>query len=283
MNAVGKEKTFDVTFWGTRGTLPAPGRQFARAGGNTNCIEVKCGGQTIVIDAGTGIRELGSQLAAEQPDQRVHMLLTHAHYDHVEGVPFFAPFFMQEKKVDIYCGELDGSTGTEDTVLNLMRRPYFPVGPTVFTANVSYNDLAGGEAFDLPEDIRVTTAELNHPGGATAYRIDYAGKSFACITDTEHKLNTRDENIMKLIDGVDLFVYDASLTDEEYPDFAGYGHSTYEEALRLQEASNAVSVAATHHMPFRVDTELDLIELKLKEQSEANMVAREGETINLVK
>lgn len=281
MNDNKNNPDFDVTFWGTRGTLPAPGPQFAKAGGNTNCIEVRCGGQTIVIDAGTGIRELGSRLAAEQPDQQVHMLLTHAHYDHVEGVPFFAPFFMQGKKIDIYSGELDGSSGTKDTVLNLMRRPYFPVGPAVFTADVSYKDIKAGDRFDLPEGVKVTTAELNHPGGATAYRIDFQGRSFACITDTEHVPGKHDENVLELIDNVDLFIYDCSLTDEEYPDFAGYGHSTYEEALRLQKIANAGAVAAFHHMPFRVDTELDAIERMLKEQNSKNRIAREGHTVKL--
>lgn len=281
MNDNKNKPPFDVTFWGTRGTLPAPGPQFAKAGGNTNCIEVRCGNQTIVIDAGTGIRELGSRIAAEQPDQHVHLLLTHAHYDHVEGVPFFAPFFMGDKKIDVYCGELDGSTGTEDTVLNLMRRPYFPVGPAVFTADVSYKDIKGGDKFDLSNELKVSTTELNHPGGATGYRIDFAGRSFACITDTEHVLGTHNEKILELIEGVDLFVYDCSLTDEEYPDFAGYGHSTYEEALRLQKLAKADAVAAIHHMPFRVDSELDKIETMMRREKAANCIAREGQIIKL--
>ena len=265
-----------ITFWGTRGTLPAPGKQFARTGGNTNCTEVTIGGHTVVLDAGTGIRELGSRLATQSTDQSVSLLLTHAHYDHVEGIPFFAPFFMDGKEVNVYCGKLDGSTGTEDTVLNLMRRPYFPVGPGVFLADVAYETLTENQKFDLPGGIKVSTAPLNHPGGATGYRLDAGGKSFAYITDTEHTIGKMDQNVLALIDGVDAFVYDASLTDEEYPDFAGYGHSTYEEGLRLQKEANSGSMIAFHHMPFRVDEELDLIEKGLKEQNDRNMVAREG-------
>lgn len=281
MSKSSNDPVFEVTFWGARGTLPAPGPQFARAGGNTNCTEVTCGDQVIVFDAGTGIRELGSRLAAERPQNPVHLLLTHAHYDHVEGVPFFAPFFMDGSKVDVYCGELDGSTGTMDTVLNLMRRPYFPVGPNVFTADVKYIDLKAHEEFELGQSISVRTIPLNHPGGATGYRLDCDGKSFACITDTEHEAGITDPAIADFIRGVDAFIYDCSLTDEEFPDFTGYGHSTYEEGLRLQELAGAGSLIAFHHMPFRADDELDEIEKMLKRQNASNRVAREGDTIRI--
>ena len=222
------------------------------------------------------MRELGSRLAADQPDQEVHLFLTHAHYDHVEGLPFFAPFFGEGKKVTVYCGPLDGSNSTKETVENLMRRPYFPVGPDVFCADVNYIDLNHGDAFDLPKGLRVSTTELNHPGGAIGYRIDFEGHSFACMTDTEHVQGKLDDNVMSMIDGVDAFIYDCSLTDEEYPDFVGFGHSTYEEGLRLQRETNAGMLIAFHHMPFRIDKELLDIEKSLKEPNEQNMIAREG-------
>ena len=271
----------EIAFWGTRGTLPAPGPQFQIAGGNTNCTEITCGEHSIVIDAGTGIRQLGSSLITEKPNNKVHLLLTHAHYDHVEGVPFFAPFFEDSRKLDVYCGELDNSSGTKHTVQNLMRRPYFPVGPEVFTADVSYNDIKAGETFQLSDDITVRTAVLNHPGGATGYRIDYQGKSFACITDTEHVPDRPDEAILELIEGVDLFVYDCSLTDEELPEFQGYGHSTYEEGMRLCASANAGSLKAWHHMPFRTDSDLKKIEEEMQQNAPNCSIAREGERIVL--
>ncbi len=272
----------EITFWGTRGTLPAPGPQFSQAGGNTNCTELTIGEHTIVFDAGTGVRELGSQLAAERPNQKVHLLLTHAHYDHVEGVPFFAPFFIPGTQVKVCCGDLDGSNSTEDTVLDLMRRPYFPVGPSVFTADVEYVDLKANETFKIGDEIEVITLPLNHPGGATGYRINYSGKSFACVTDTEHVVGEHDQSIVDFIQDVDAFFYDCSLTDEEYPDFAGYGHSTYEEGLRLQKLANAGMLIAFHHMPFRTDEELNKIEADmLKSDNPANMIAREGYSFTL--
>ncbi|MGI9350846.1 MAG: MBL fold metallo-hydrolase [Rhizobiaceae bacterium] len=271
----------EVTFWGTRGTLPAPGPQFQKAGGNTNCIEVTCGDHTVICDAGTGLRQLGSSLITQRPNQDIHLLLTHAHYDHVEGIPFFAPFFEDGRKLDVYCGELDGSPNTEATVLELMRRPYFPVGPDVFTADVSYNDVKAGEKFKLSEEIVVRTVGLNHPGGATAYRIDYRGSSFACVTDTEHEPGKADEGILQLIENVDLFIYDCSLTDSELPEFEGYGHSSFEEGMRLCKAANAKMFQAFHHMPFRTDNDLEQIEKIIKRELPESGVAREGDTIRL--
>lgn len=279
---VKKDKNnFEVTFWGTRGTLPVSGAPFAKTGGNTNCIEITCGNHTIIIDAGTGIRELGSKLVSTASTQKVHLLLTHAHYDHVEGIPFFAPFFMDGSKIDISCGKLEGTTSTTQLIQNLMKRPYFPVGPEVFSADIQYNTLEEHAKFDISDEIKVTTAPLNHPGGSTAYRIDFAGKSFACVTDTEHEPGKHDENILKLINGVDCFSYDCSLIDRELPDFEGYGHSTFEEGARLARIAGAGALKASHHMPFRNDAELEEIEKELQRENPANSIAREGETIKL--
>ena len=272
------KKKFEVTFWGTRGTLPVSGSPFVRTGGNTNCTEITCGEHTIIIDAGTGIRELGSKLVTTDPDRKIHLLLTHAHYDHVEGIPFFAPFFTENSTVDITCGKLDGAKSIKETLSRLMKRPFFPVGPEVFTANIEYQDLKDNETFAISDEIKVSTVPLNHPGGATGYRIDYNQRSFACITDTEHEPGKPDEAILKLIDGVDIFSYDSSLTDEELPDFKGYGHSTFEEGMRLCKLANAGAMRAFHHMPFRSDDELDLIEKKIKAENPKSGVAREGVT-----
>lgn len=275
------DKELKVSFWGTRGTLPVSGAPFSRTGGNTNCVEVTCGEHTIIIDAGTGIRELGSRLVSQNPNQKIHLLLTHAHYDHVEGIPFFAPFFIESSNIEVYCGKLDGIKNTKDLFTNLMKRPFFPVGPEVFSANVTFNTLEDKSSFLIGDDIKVQTTPLNHPGGSTGYRIDFAGKSYACITDTEHIPGTHDENILTLIDNVDTFSYDCSLLDQELPDFEGYGHSTFEEGVRLANEVNSECFYASHHMPFRNDSELEQIEAKLNETSNKCKIAHEGLTIKL--
>lgn len=270
-----------VKFWGTRGTLPAPGKSFLKAGGNTNCVEIECGDHLIIVDAGTGIRQLGSRIVSEDTGKKVHLLLTHAHYDHIEGLPFFAPFFDPGRSVDVYCGELDGGEGTKHTVLNLMRRPYFPVGPEVFTADVAYNNIISGDEFSLGDGIQVRTCALNHPGGATAYRIDFEGSSFAVVTDTEHVPGKHDDTVLELIDGIDRFAYDCSLIDIEMPEFEGYGHSSHEEAIRLAKLAGAGGVLATHHMPFRTDDDLAVIERELFDSLPNSGIAREGDTVHI--
>ena len=272
---------FTITFWGVRGTLASPGCDFQRTGGNTICAQARCGDRVIVFDAGTGIRALGSQLIEQDTVSRLDLMLTHVHYDHVEGIPFFAPFFSPKFNIDIWMGEVDGTSSTQDAIRGLMRRPYFPVGPDVFQAKIDYRHVAANASFDLGDGITVTTTPMNHPGGATGYRIDYRGRSFAFVTDTEHVVGETDMAVVDLIADVDCFAYDSSLTDAELPDFAGYGHSTWEEGLRLREKAGAGAFYALHHMPFRTDDELDSIETSIRKWHDKSGVAREGQTIKL--
>ncbi|MFZ1816095.1 MAG: MBL fold metallo-hydrolase [Rhizobiaceae bacterium] len=270
-----------VRFHGVRGTLASPGREFQRAGGNTICAEVRCGDRVLICDAGTGIRKLGSQLLEQQDVRKIDILMTHVHYDHVEGIPFFGPFFSPDFRINVWLGKVDGADSTEEAVRGLMRRPYFPVGPDVFQADVSFRCVAENQELDLGDGIHVRTAPLNHPGGATGYRIEYKGRSFAFVTDTEHVPGKPDENVLRLISGVDAFVYDASLTDAELPEFRGYGHSTWEEGMRLRKKTGAKRFLALHHMPFRTDADLDIIEAAIKTQHPSSGVAREGDTLVL--
>jgi phosphoribosyl 1,2-cyclic phosphodiesterase len=272
---------FSVTFWGVRGSLASPGREFQKAGGNTICAELRCGGRTIIFDAGTGVRALGARMAERGETGPVDMMFTHVHYDHVEGLPFFAPFYMPGRKVDLWLGPVDGAANPREAVEGLMRRPYFPVGPEVFAADVRFRAVKPGTAFSIGDGIEVRTAPLNHPGGATGYRIDFAGRSFAFITDLEHVPGKQDRRLLELLQGVDLFAYDISFTDAELPDFRGYGHSTWEESLRLREAAGAGAVLGLHHMPFRTDGEVDRIEREIRRSHAKSGVAREGDTVEL--
>ncbi|MCF6320623.1 MAG: MBL fold metallo-hydrolase [Rhizobiaceae bacterium] len=273
------QKEFSITFWGTRGTLATPDAQCNRAGGNTVCIEVRCGEQTIICDAGTGIRLLGSKIVSENKHKNLHLLLSHAHYDHIEGIPFFSPLFSKDITVDIWCGKLDGSSDTKKAVEGFMRRPYFPVGPDIFGEKTNYHLLKEKETIQISDEIRVETIPLVHPGGATAYRINYDGRSFAYVTDTEHTPGKTNQLIVDFISGAEVFVYDASLTDEELPDFVGYGHSTWQEGLRLAKLAKVKQYFAFHHMPFRNDSDLDRFEKHIAKSLPGSGIARETQTI----
>ena len=281
MNKKPSQNQFEITFWGTRGTLATPDSECSKAGGNTVCVEVRCGDQIIVCDAGTGIRQLGSKLIEEEKYSNLHILLSHAHYDHVEGIPFFAPLFSDKCQVDIWCGKLDGSKNTRDTVEGFMKRPYFPVGPEVFRAKTKYHLLKNKQSFEIGRNIVVKTMPLVHPGGATAYRIEFEGKSFSYVTDTEHKPGETNQAILEFIKDTDMFIYDASLTDEELPEFAGYGHSTWEEGLRLAQAANAKKYFAFHHMPFRCDRDLNKIDKNIARKMPGSGIAREKQSFFL--
>ncbi len=275
------QSEFRVKFWGTRGSLATPDNQCGKVGGNTVCVEVECGGHTIICDAGTGIRLLGGKIIAENKYDKINMLLSHAHYDHIEGIPFFAPFFSRDYSMDIWCGKLDGAKDTRDAVSGFMRRPYFPVGPEIFVAETNFHELEEMQSFDISPEIHVKTIPLVHPGGATAYRIEYNNKSFAYVTDTEHQPGQTNHQIVDFIRDVDAFVYDASLTDDELPDYEGFGHSTWQEGLRIAKLANAKKYFAFHHMPFRSDVELDKIEAEINRQIPGSGVAREKITLIL--
>lgn len=245
------------------------------------CVEVNCGDQTVICDAGTGIRLLGSKIISDNSPKKINLLLSHAHYDHVEGIPFFAPMYSKDYEIDIWCGKLDGSKDTKETVEGFMRRPYFPVGPEVFTARMNYHLVTASQTLQLSDDILVKTLPLIHPGGATAYRIEYRGKSFAYVTDTEHRPGETNQEIVKFIQDADVFVYDSSLSDEELPGFAGYGHSTWQEGVRLAELANVKRFFAYHHMPFRCDRDLDKIDAEIARQMPGSGISREGVTLVL--
>ena len=275
------EGEFKIKFWGTRGSLATPDVNCGKVGGNTVCIEVECGDSLIICDAGTGIRLLGSKIMAEKKYKNLYLLLSHAHYDHIEGIPFFAPLFSKNFKMDIWCGELDGSNNTRDTVAGFMRRPYFPVGPEVFVAETKFHDVSEFQSFNITKDIHIKTIPLAHPGGATAYRIEYGDKSFAYVSDTEHKPGETNQTIVEFIRDCDAFVYDASLTDNELPNYEGFGHSTWQEGLRLAKLAKAKRYFAFHHMPFRSDSDLDEIEKKIRKQMPDSGIARETCTLSI--
>ena len=274
------DNSMQVRFWGTRGTLPAPGENFLQTGGNTNCIEVTCGTETIIFDAGTGILKLGRSMK-DRGVSSAHLLLTHAHYDHVEGIPFFEPLYAEGFDLNVYAGKLDGVPNTEGIFSHLLKRPYFPVGNEVFRATRSFHDLEPETRFTVNNDIKITAKPLNHPGGATGYRVDYKGASFACITDTEHLEGKLDENVLELIDNVDMFIYDSSYLDAEFPAFISYGHSTVEQGMRLAKEANAKRFMAFHHLPHRTDAELNQTEDRIREQLPDSGIAREQEVTTL--
>jgi phosphoribosyl 1,2-cyclic phosphodiesterase len=266
---------FSVRFWGVRGSIACPGPRTARYGGNTSCVEVRCGGRLLIFDGGTGLRYLGQALA-DAGALDADLFLTHTHFDHVCGLPFFRPFFQPQNRFRLWAGHLAEGMTLRRVLGEFMMAPLFPVPPQVFRARMEYREFRAGETLGPGPDIAVRTATLNHPDGATGYRVEYGGRSLCYLTDTEHVPGAPDRNILELIAGADLVIYDSMYTDSEYDTYVGWGHSTWQEGVRLCRAARAKRLAVFHHDPEHDDDMLDGIAREVERELPGSVVARDG-------
>jgi phosphoribosyl 1,2-cyclic phosphodiesterase len=267
---------FSVRFWGVRGSIPCPGPETLRYGGNTSCLEVRCSGSLLIFDAGTGLRPLGRALAKNGPVD-ADLFFSHTHMDHTAGLPFFSTAFDPGNRIRFWAGHLAASNMTlREVLVYMMQAPLFPVPIDVFRAQVSYHDFNAGETLTPRPGIGLRTAPLNHPNGATGYRIEHAGRSICYVTDTEQRVDGLDRNILGLIRHADIVIYDCTYTDDEYPKYKGWGHSTWQEGIRLCEAAEARQLVIFHHDPGHDDAFMDEIAKAAEARRPGTIVAREG-------
>src|ERR1700761_3640843 len=283
-----------VQFWGTRGSIPKPGPTTARYGGNTPCLEIRSKrGTLVIIDCGTGLHGLGVHLAAGGAKNLVgHILISHTHWDHIQGFPFFVPFLKPGNKWEIY-GPKGLDQSLRETLAGQMQHTYFPIAPDQFGAELHYHDLLEG-TFEIG-DIKVTTQYLNHPALTLGYRLEADGCTFVYCCDHEPfsraaadgsgDFTGQDLRHAEFVAGADLLVHDAQYTAAEYPAKVGWGHSSAEFVVNLARQADVRQVALTHHDPLRTDDQLDVIVegLKAKLKAEASSLvvfaAAEGEPI----
>ena len=271
---MGEKSLFNVRFWGVRGSIACSGPRTARYGGNTSSVEVHCGDRVLLFDAGTGMRYLGKSLEGARLDTDV--FFTHTHFDHVCGLPFFRPLFQPQNRFRLWAGHLRGAMTLKRVLAEFMMAPLFPVPPEVFRSTLEYRDFHAGETLSPTQDVSVRTAVLNHPDGATGYRVDYGGRSICYVTDTEHVPGSPDRNVLQLIDGADLVIYDSMYTDDEYRKYVGWGHSTWQEGIRLCKQAGAKRMVVFHHDPDHDDEVLDGIAREVDKALPGSMVAHEG-------
>jgi len=274
---------FSLKLWGTRGSIPCPGPSTVKYGGNTTCFEINCGSHRIIIDAGTGIRLLGRKIMLEEGNLlNADLFFTHTHMDHIQGLPFFAPLYNPESDVRLHAGHLDGINYDLQGIIGtmLMKDPVFPVPSALIEKACKFNDFECGHIFELEGGAILKTAPLNHPNGACGYRIEYAGKVLAICTDTEHFEGHMDENILFLADNADLLIYDAAYTNEEYQKFKGWGHSTWQEAVKVSREASVKQTLLFHHDPSHDDNKMDEIAKLAADELASVRPAIEGEIIN---
>jgi phosphoribosyl 1,2-cyclic phosphodiesterase len=250
----------EARFWGTRGSIASPGPQTARYGGNTSCIEVTVGtGRRLIFDAGTGIRPLGQRMVEEEGPIEAVVFLTHFHWDHIQGFPFFLPLYNPTASLRI-IGPKQFDVDVQTLFAGQMGPIYFPIPFEAFSAKKTFSHLNEGSWEE--GGIKVSAMRVKHPSFCVGYRIEFGGASLAYVPDNElfgegfgSGANWRAE-FVDFVGGVDVLIHDAMYTEEEYPAKVGWGHSTYRQNLDLADEAGVKKLLFFHHDPTRDDAQL---------------------------
>jgi phosphoribosyl 1,2-cyclic phosphodiesterase len=266
-----------LRFWGVRGSIASPGPDTCRFGGNTCCVELRCGPHLLLLDAGTGARPLGEALLRAGEPIAAEVLLSHTHLDHIGGLPFFAPIYARGAALRFWAGHLGGRAGVLEAALGASwSAPLLPDLRRQFRASLRFQDFVAGETLHPQSGLSIATAALQHPGGSVGYRVQWGGRAVAYVTDTEHQPGELDPAVLALARGADCLIYDSAYTDAEFPHHRGWGHSTWQQGVRLAAAAGAARVVLFHHEPGRRDDEMALIETSARAMHAGAMAAREG-------
>ncbi|MEA5511328.1 MBL fold metallo-hydrolase [Crocosphaera sp. UHCC 0190] len=274
---------FEIKFWGVRGSIPCPGTETVRYGGNTSCVEMRVGRERLIFDGGTGLRLLGKSMLSEMPITG-HLFFTHSHWDHIQGFPFFAPAFIPGNKFHIYGLPAPNGATIKQRLHDQMLHPNFPVPLQIMQANLEFYDIEARENIKIG-NVTVETGKLNHPGEALGYRVSCQNLTAVYMTDTEHFPDHLDENVIYLARNADVLIIDTTYTDEEYydPKFSkvGWGHSTWQEAVKVAKAAQVKKLVLFHHDPAHNDDFLDDIKKQVKGVFTKAILAKEGAVIDL--
>lgn len=268
--------SMSIRFWGVRGSIATPGADTAGVGGNTSCVEVIAGGSRVILDAGTGLRALGNSLLREG-DVDVTLLLSHLHWDHIQGLPFFAPAYLPSTRVRVISGAASGRA--EDALRAQMRTPAFPVPFDDLPSDFRYERVRERQRI-VAGSADIVAARGNHPDPVYAYRIEHGGRSVVYATDTEH-YRCVDPRLLTLARGADVLIYDAQYLPSEYagetgPSRVGWGHSTWEAAVELAQAADVGELLLFHHDPCRDDSAVQALEALARRRFPKTSAAREG-------
>lgn len=271
-----------ITFYGVRGSCPSPGKDTVKYGGNTACVLVTADdGRKVILDGGTGLRMLGHDI--KHKEKHIYLLLSHNHWDHIQGFPFFVPAYLREHVLHIYSGQTD--LDHDDAILEQMSKSFFPVHHSHLHAEIDL--ITDHQKHFEVNGFDITRYNINHPGGGNAYLIRCDGKTLAYVTDNElntpGKVNTSVEQWTEILQGVDLLIHDAQFMPSDMPLKFGWGHSLVEEAVDLAKAAKVKRLLMYSHDPERTDDEIDatIEQLRSRELPFTITAAQEGLTLSV--
>jgi phosphoribosyl 1,2-cyclic phosphodiesterase len=272
----------ELRFWGVRGSIPAPEPKTARVGGNTTCVSLRYGDYIFIFDAGTGIRYLGRHLESrDRSHWKGGVFLTHYHWDHIQGLPFFAPALRSENRFNIY-GETKKGLSIQELLCEQMEAPYSPMDMESLEGLVTFVEVRPDLELDILPGTILRTVRLTHPNGAIGYRFDSPEGSLCFITDHEHPAEGLDESVVHFVKGATVLIHDAQYTpDEKRGAKAGYGHSSWEEAALTASQANVKRLYLIHHDPDRTDEALLVILNKAQKAFPGTEIATESTVYHL--
>jgi phosphoribosyl 1,2-cyclic phosphodiesterase len=263
-----------VRFWGVRGSTPTPEIQNLGYGGNTSCVEVRSDENDVLIfDGGSGVRRLGQSLHEEFRDQKlsVSMFLSHFHWDHIQGIPFFLPLYVPENEMTFYAGKFLGPL--QERLHGQMSKPYFPVSLDV-GARSNFVEVDSGK-IEVGR-LRIHPFRLHHPQGSCGYRVESQRGSIVFAMDREHGDPHLDREVREYSQQADILIYDAQYTPAEYPSHRGWGHSTWEEGVKVARDAGVKQLILCHHDPWHNDQDVLEIQQQARAQFENTLAATEG-------
>ena len=275
-----------ITFWGVRGSIPTPGLGTVRYGGNTTCVEVRCGNDIIILDAGTGLRKLGQSLLDEFKSRPLNLtlLLSHTHWDHIQGLPFFAPIYESRCRLRI-LGSEGARKGLTAALTGQMESTYFPVPFSKLPSNIEIEELKDFSFAIGPVLVRAQRA--NHPGVTVGYRLFTPDGIVAFFPDTEPRKGGDDRDMLDFVSGVDVLILDSQYDRKEYVKHVGWGHGCVDDSVALALKAGVKKLVLFHHDPDHDDQRLDAFvkyARSLVKKAKGTLkveAAREGMTIEL--
>ena len=266
-----------IKFWGVRGSIAVSGSKYVRTGGNTTCLELIDQGHRLILDGGTGLRSLGEQISPEETN--ITMLFTHAHWDHIQGIPFFSPAFNPEATI-----RMIGAHNLSSAIAAQMQPPIFPIRLNQIPATLNFETIAIGTPVEIGPFV-VDALPVSHPNGVLAFRIQSGHRTIVFATDNELDAEI-DPNLISFAADADLLIHDAQYTDAEYcgidgPSRRGWGHSSWESAVTLAQRAGVHQLALFHHDPRREDSGVEQIERHAVARFAGSIAAREGMVLSV--